>query len=70
MKRFTAVLAVFFSLIIVQNAYAYLDPGTGSYMIQILLGAFAAGFYVLKQYWQKIMTFFRGRKTENDDKNE
>jgi hypothetical protein len=39
-------------------AYAYLDPGTGSYVFQLLIaGAVGLGFLV-KVYWNKIMLFF------------
>jgi len=37
------IVALFFSL----DAHAYLDPGSGSYMLQILLGTLVAGFLPL-----------------------
>ena len=38
-------------------AYAYLDPGTGSYVFQLLIaGAVGLGFLV-KVYWNKIKLF-------------
>jgi hypothetical protein len=40
------------------NANAYLDAGTGSYFIQILIGFIAAGLFSLKIFWKKIATFF------------
>jgi len=41
-----------------QPAYAYLDPGTGSILIQSLIAALAAGAYALKTYWYRIKGFF------------
>jgi len=39
-------------------AYAYLDPGTGSYVFQLLIaGAVGLGFLV-KVYWNRIKLFF------------
>jgi hypothetical protein len=39
-------------------AYAYLDPGTGSYVFQLLIaGAVGLGFLV-KVYWSRIKLFF------------
>jgi hypothetical protein len=35
-------------------AYAYLDPGTGSIIIQGLIGAIAAGSITAKLYWHQI----------------
>ena len=34
--------------------FAYIDPGTGSFFLQLLLGAIAAGLYYFKMYLYKI----------------
>jgi hypothetical protein len=64
------ILLISFVLLLIQStdASAYLDPGTGSFIFQILLAALAAGFFVIKQYWQKIKSFFsrNGQKHEDD----
>ena len=39
-------------------AQAYLDPGTGSMILQILLGGLAGVAVVVKLYWTKIKRFF------------
>ena len=39
-------------------AYAYLDPGTGSMLLQLLLGGFAGVLVVGKLYWHRIKAFF------------
>jgi hypothetical protein len=42
----------------------YLDPGSGSFLIQLLIAA-ALGLGVgIKVYWSKIKSFFNGKKTE------
>lgn len=38
----------------VSDAYAYLDPGTGSVIIQAVIGAIAAVLITLKIYWYKL----------------
>jgi len=38
------------------NAHAYLDPGTGSYAIQVGAALFFSGAYVVKLSWRKITT--------------
>ena len=50
-------------------AYAYLDPGTGSLIIQIVIGAIAAIGVTLKLYWHKFRVFFSGctKVTENKE---
>lgn len=42
----------------------YLDPGSGSYLIQLLLAAVLGGAFVVKMYWQKIKGFFKNRGAE------
>jgi len=60
-KRVTAfaALLVLFRSASPRTAYAYLDPGTGSYIIQILIAALAGGTYMVVASWGKIKTFLR-----------
>jgi hypothetical protein len=37
---------------------AYLDPGTGSYIIQLLIAGLMGGLFLLKTYWGKIKALF------------
>jgi len=48
-------------------AHAYLDPGTGSMIVQLVIGAVAVAGMTLKMYWRKIMDLFGHRP--NDKKN-
>jgi hypothetical protein len=44
-------------------AYAYIDPGTGSVMLQaVVAGLFAAIFFV-KLSWRKFTSFFSKRRS-------
>jgi hypothetical protein len=36
------------------SAWAYLDPGTGSMLLQVILGGIAAVGVALKLFWHKI----------------
>lgn len=36
------------------DAQAYLDPGTGSMMLQVILGGIAAVGVAVKLYWHKL----------------
>ena len=42
-------------------AFAYLDPGTGSILLQGLIGGLAVVISFLSIYWQKVKEFF-GKK--------
>jgi hypothetical protein len=44
------------------NAFAYLDPGTGSALLQGILGAVAAIAMVLKLYWHRLLRVLGLRK--------
>jgi hypothetical protein len=44
------------------KAFAYLDVGTGSIILQGILGAIAAGATYCSIYWQKIKKFFNKKK--------
>jgi hypothetical protein len=39
------------------NSFAYLDMGTGSYIIQAILAGFFASLFFIKTYWFKLSNF-------------
>ena len=41
------------------SAWAYLDPGTGSMVLQLLLGGVAGAVVILKLYWRRFVRLFR-----------
>jgi hypothetical protein len=42
-------------------AHAYLDPGTGSIILQAIIGGLAMGAVTARLYWNKITMFFKRR---------
>jgi hypothetical protein len=46
-------------------AYAYLDPGTGSMLVQGLLAALAVASAGIVAFWTRIRQLFSGRKSPN-----
>lgn len=56
MKRLISVLLLM--LAATQQAHAYLDPGTGSMILQGIIAAVAVVGLTLKNYWYKIRGFF------------
>ena len=64
-------LFMFFMLLTLSiNAEAYLDPGTGSMMLQVILGGIAAVGVAIKLYWHKLRVFFgASKKVEAEDKS-
>jgi uncharacterized membrane protein len=49
-------------------AYAYIDPGTGSALIQGLIAAVAAVGITLRLYWHRVVGFFRRKKNKDPDR--
>ena len=45
---------------------AYIDAGTGSLLIQGLIGGFAALAVLVKVYWGRLLRFLHIRKPEDD----
>jgi hypothetical protein len=48
-------------------AHAYLDPGTGSILVQSLLAGIAGVAAVLSLYWQRLKAFFTNRRKHSHD---
>ena len=63
-----ALLGSVVTLFFTGPAWAYLDPGTGSMMLQLLLGGVAGAMVVGKLYWQRLREFvtslFSGKPSE------
>ena len=51
------------------KAYAYLDPGTGSLIVQSLIAAIAAVGFGLRHYWGRIRGWFHKPSGENNSSN-
>ena len=48
------------------TAFAYLDPGTGSMLLQVILGGIAAVAVALKLFWYRILAMFGIKKKSED----
>jgi hypothetical protein len=51
------------------STHAYLDPGTGSYIFQLILAAIVGLGFVVKIYWKRIRAFFTGMFSKATDAN-
>jgi hypothetical protein len=64
MRVFSLVLLLLF----MNDTEAYLDPGTGSMLLQVILGGVAAVAVAIKLYWHKLRAALgMGRKEEPED---
>lgn len=64
-----ALLAVLATGVLTANpAHAYIDPGSGSMVIQLLVAAIAGGLFTLKVYWRRLKSHFGlGAKSDGGD---
>ena len=54
----------------VAGQYAYLDPGSGSFLLQLLAAALLGGLFLLKTYWANVTTFVRRIFNKHQDSAE
>lgn len=44
----------------------YLDPGSGSFILQVLVASLVGIGFAFRNYWSKLLKFFRKEKPEDD----
>jgi hypothetical protein len=64
------VLVVFLVLVCARPAYAYLDPGSGGMMVQLLLGGFAGAAVLVRLYWRQLLIRVGLRKPDMSNEND
>ena len=71
MKKYS-LLVLFLSLsltceLFVSNAYAYLDPGTGTMIVQAIIAALVGAGITIKVYWAKIRYRISEKSSKSDE---
>jgi hypothetical protein len=58
-------------LLLPSIAHAYLDPGTGSYVVQILIGTVLGGLFALGMLWRRVVASFKRffKRGSSDDRS-
>jgi predicted membrane protein len=59
------ILVLLFFTFFTKKAYAYLDPGTGSYIFQMIIAFVIGGLFAIKLFWAKIALFFKNLFSKN-----
>ena len=47
--------------------FLYIDPGRGSYILQMIIAAVLGVSFFFKNFWLAIKTFFLGKKTKKEN---
>jgi hypothetical protein len=50
--------------------HAYLDPGSGSFLIQLLIAGIVGAGFLIKMYWKKIKGLFTRSDTNKEEDND
>lgn len=53
------VLTLYLCLFAAPPGFAYMDPGSGSYLFQLLIAFFLGAGLAMKAFWGRIKAFFR-----------
>ncbi len=50
--------------------FLYIDPGSGSYLVQVIIAAVLGFTFFFKNFWLKIRSFFVKPKPEQKDEKD
>ena len=74
MNKFFIFYFFISTIIFPEDAFAYLDPGTGSIILQAIIGFLAASVTAISIYWSKFKSLFsklfKKKKEEKSNSNE
>jgi hypothetical protein len=52
------------------NFFLYIDPGSGSYLVQAIIAAILGGLFFFKDTWRKVRLFFSKSKGQDPQKKD
>lgn len=65
-----AIVALVLLVLSTRQVQAYVDPGTGSYVLQLIVGGSLGGLFMVKKYWHSIIELLRRKKSEDKNSEE
>jgi hypothetical protein len=66
-KVFVVMFVVLFFM--ESDALAYLDPGTGSFFLQVIAASIVAVGFFARKFWSRITSLFTHKDINTDDGN-
>jgi len=57
-KLHLPLLATCFVVATTRDSFAYIDPATGSFVLQMLIAGFLGELFALKLFWKRVKGFF------------
>ena len=50
--------------------FLYIDPGSGSYILQMIIAAVLGVSFFFKNFWLAVKTFFTGKKAKKKEEKD
>lgn len=47
--------------------FLYIDPGSGSYILQMIIAAILGASFFFKNFWLSVKNFFTGKKFKKEE---
>lgn len=66
MRKSTLLASAAALISFTSQAHAYLDPGTGSIILQATIAAVASSLFAIKMYWFKLKEMFGMKRVSAD----
>lgn len=57
---------MFSDLNVAAETLAYIDPGSGSFILQVVIGTILGASVAAKMYWARLRAYFGSRSERND----
>jgi hypothetical protein len=70
MKKVPILIVLYFVWMSETRVDAYLDPGSGSMLVQLLLGGVAGAAVIMKLGWQRFKDMFSSSKAKQTEPHE
>ena len=67
MKKASILIALYFVWMSETQVDAYLDPGSGSMLVQLLLGGVAGAAVIMKLGWHRFRDMFRSSSAKEQE---
>jgi hypothetical protein len=64
------ILPFFFFFSLPETSNAYLDPGTGSIILQAVIGVAVGGLFAVGLFWSRVKTLFRNLFSRGEKEND
>jgi len=63
------ILVLLFFFVTRSIAYAYIDPGSGEYILQMVIACLVGVLFSLTRFWTRVKIFFFQKNTHPDRKS-